>query len=138
MTQKYYLDTCIWRDYFENRSDRFRPLGDWAFTLLSNIVQNEDLVLYSDLTIQELNKDLNHKKIKEALSIVPEQLLIKVNVLPIQFKEAISLSRKHKIPANDALHYILAKDNNAILVTRDKHFYELNDKMMIKKPEDLI
>ena len=38
MVEKYYLDTCIWRDYFENRSDKFRPLGDWAFSLIKLII----------------------------------------------------------------------------------------------------
>ena len=35
----------------------------------------------------------------------------------------------------DVLHIIMAKDNNAILISRDKHILELN---ICKKPEDLI
>jgi len=37
------------------------------------------------------------------------------------------------MPVKDALHAILARDNKAILVTRDKHFYDLADKVEIKK-----
>jgi hypothetical protein len=38
--QRYYLDTCIWVDYLENRQDRFRPLGDWALRLIKQIVNS--------------------------------------------------------------------------------------------------
>ena len=34
--KRYYFDTCIWRDYFEDRKDKFRALGDLAFYLIKN------------------------------------------------------------------------------------------------------
>jgi len=36
------------------------------------------------------------------------------------------------------LHSILARDNQAVLITRDKHFLKLLDICIIKKPEELI
>ena len=39
MKRRFYLDTCIWRDYYENRSDNFRPLGEWALFLINKINQ---------------------------------------------------------------------------------------------------
>ena len=36
---KYYLDTSIWRDYYENRSDKFRPWGEWALILINKILE---------------------------------------------------------------------------------------------------
>lgn len=39
--------------------------------------------------------------------------------------------------SNDC-HVILARDNNAIMVTRDEHFYKLTDIVSVKKPEELI
>ncbi|MBN1376781.1 PIN domain-containing protein [Candidatus Woesearchaeota archaeon] len=51
---------------------------------------------------------------------------------------SLKISRKINIPKNDVLHAILARDNNAILVTRDKHFYKLAEKIIVKKPEELI
>lgn len=91
MRKRYYLDTSIWRDYFENRTDRFRPLGEWAFLFIKKAVQNSDLILYSGC-----------------------------------------------LAFGDTLHTILARDNKAIMVTRDKHFYKLKDVVCIKKPEELI
>lgn len=138
MNKKYYLDTCIWRDYFENRSDNLRPLGEWAFKLIKKIIFEEDIILYSGLVEEELGKDYSNEFIKEIFSIVPKQLLLKVNISDEQFIESIKISRKLKIPKKDALHAILAKDNKSILVTRDKHFYELKDEIEILKPEELI
>ena len=43
MNKKYYIDSNIWRDYFENRSDRFRPLGDWALMFFKEIIINESV-----------------------------------------------------------------------------------------------
>jgi len=48
------------------------------------------------------------------------------------------LKKKLKIPFGDALHTILAKDNEAILVTRDHHFDVVEGIVKIRKPEDLI
>ena len=56
---KYYFDTSIWRDYYENRSDGLRPLGDFAFELLKKIKALRDTVLYSELTIKESGREIS-------------------------------------------------------------------------------
>jgi len=138
MAEKYYFDSCIWRDYFENRSDRFRPLGEWAFRLIKAIIQENKFIVYSDLVEEELLAHLSEKEVKEIISAIPEKILIRVNSTVKQLEEAIKLSKKLRIPTPDALHAIIARDNHATLITRDKHFYELANKVTIKKPEDLI
>lgn len=138
MVTKYYLDTCIWIDYFENRVDNFRPLGDWALDLLKKIIKDNDLIIYSDLAEEELLSFYNKNKIEDLMFFVPKKLLIKINSDKLQLKEAITTGRKLKIPVKDVLHAILARDNNAIFVSRDKHFYELANQLTIKKPEELI
>jgi predicted nucleic acid-binding protein len=135
---RYYLDACIWRDYFENRSDKFRPLGEWALALIKKIIHEEGIILYSDLIEDELKVTYSETEIKSLLSIVPKEILIKIISSPKQLKEAVLYSKKFNIPKKDALHAILASENNAILVTRDKHFYEIWKELVIKKPEDLI
>jgi len=56
MAKKYYIDACIWIDFFDNRSDRFRPLGDWAIELLNKIVRENGLIIISDHLINELKQ----------------------------------------------------------------------------------
>lgn len=138
MVKKYYLDTCIWIDYFENRKDRFRPIGEWAFMLIRKIVGNKDLVLYSDSVQDELGLFYSDEQIKKVVSIVPNQLLVHLKASTDQIEESVKLSKKVCIKRMDVLHAILARDNKAVLVTRDKHFYELSEHLVIKKPEDLI
>ena len=136
---KYYVDTCIWRDLKENRSDKFRPLGEWAFQFFSMVRINKDLVLYSNLVLKELLKDYNQEDVKELFSIISNHdLLEKVKINEKQTKEAIKLSKRTRIPFTDALHAILSKDNYAILVSRDHHFDELTGIVEVRKPEDLI
>lgn len=137
MKKKYYLDACIWRDYFENRSDKFRPLGEWAFELIKIIIENEDFFIISDLLIDELRKEYSDEEIKYNLNFIPEKLIINLKEKESTSKEAFELKQKSGIHFADALHFVLARSVGAVLVTRDRHFDELNSEY-VKKPEDLI
>jgi len=48
-----YLDTNIYMDYFENRSDGLRPLGDFAFNLLRRCFECEFSIASSVLVAKE-------------------------------------------------------------------------------------
>ena len=139
MSERFYLDSSIWRDYYENRKDKFRPLGEWALRLIKNIIENKNYILYSDFVIKELKIGYNKDEINKIFEIVNKRnLLIKVNISESQIKESAILCKKKEVAFGDALHAVLARDNKAIMVTRDKHFIELNHIAEIKKPEDLI
>jgi len=138
MANRYYLESSIWRDYYENRSDRFRPLGEWALFFISRALENNEIILYSDLVLKELRIQYKDKEIENILSVVyRNDLLIEAQISKSQVKEAAILCKQRKVAFGDALHAILARDNKAILVTRDRHFLELTDIAEIKKPEDL-
>lgn len=139
MPEKYYVDVCIWRDFHENREDKFRPLGEWAFEMFRKFKENKSLVLYSELTTNELSKDFNPEQIKEIFKIISEAgLLQKVELRKQQFQEAAKLRSERKLPFGDCLHAIIARDNQAVMITRDTHFEELQDIVKSAKPEDLI
>jgi len=139
MVKKYYIDASIWIDYYENRSDRLRPLGEWALRLFQGIIEDDDVVLYSDLLIEEIcNAGYEEGKVKEILGIIKSKNLVKIEPTEKQLKEARRLASKFSIPKGDAIHAILARDYNAILIYRDKHFYELHKITKIKKPEEVI
>ena len=135
---KYYVDTSIWRDLHENRRDNLRPLGEWAFELFRMIRINKEMILYSDLVIKELLVTYTLTEINQLLTAIKENRLQKVNITDSQEKEARILCNSLKIPINDCLHAILARDNKAVLVTRDHHFEQLTFIADIKKPEELI
>ncbi len=139
MQRRFYLDTCIWRDYYENRTDNFRPLGEWALSLIQKILEEKNRLLYSDIIIDELRILYSLTEISEIFEIVAQhQTLIKVPISQSQKKEAALLCKERKMSWADALHAILARDHNAILVSRDKHFLQLGDIAEIRKPEELI
>ncbi|MBI4919077.1 PIN domain-containing protein [archaeon] len=136
---KYYIDTSIWRDLHENREDKFRPLGEWAFEFFKRVILNKEIVLFSDLVVDELSIEYTKEEIELIFSIVSKvNLLEKVGENEDQVREAMILRKQRKVPSGDALHAILARDNGAVMVTRDGHFYELTDIAEIRKPEDLI
>lgn len=128
----YYIDTSIWLDYYEKRVDRLRPLGDLAYEFFKRI--SEDTVFYSELLIKELKDyDCSDEEIKEIIAIAAN--LVFVEISEKQYQEAGRIAKKRNLPIGDVLHAIVARGNNAILVTRDKHFYELKDIVEVKSPE---
>src|SRR3989338_3461557 len=136
MTTKYYIDTAIWRDLHENRKDKSRNLGELAFEFFKKIRTNKEKIVYSDFIVEELSHAYDKQTVDKLLKGASD-LLEKAEINEGQLKEAADLSKEHNIPLGDAVHGILARDNNAVMVTRDHHFRKLKDKIAIKKPEEL-
>lgn len=103
------------------------------------ISESGSFVVYSDFVVEELKIGFSAEEINNIFSILHKKnLLLKTNVSESQTKEAKILCKQRKISFGDALHAVLARDNGAIMITRDKHFLELADIAEIRKPEDLI
>ncbi len=137
MAKKFYLDTAIWRDYFEDRGDGIRPLGEFAFQFLKNCEKKGCKVLYSGVVVHELKRDYSDERIKQVFSSF-ERFLEIVPISNDQYLEAKKLSRiKTESHESDILHVILARDNKAVLVTRDFHFDTLRDIVEIRAPEEI-
>jgi predicted nucleic acid-binding protein len=62
----------------------------------------------------------------------------KVSASKNQIREAEILGRVRGVGFGDAMHVVFARDSNAILITRDKHFIDFTDIATIRKPEELI
>jgi len=135
--KKFYLDTAIWRDYFEDRNDGLRPLGEFAFQFLKNCDKKGYTVLYSGLVVQELKSAYSKERITELFSSF-KHFLVKVSISNEQLLEArkisISTDGTH---LKDIIHSILAKDNGAVMITRDRHFDVLANIVEVSKPEDV-
>lgn len=139
MRQRFYLDTSIWRDYYEDRSDSSKSLGRLALQLLFKIIKEGNLIAYSDFVVEELKGKYSEEEIIAILSIFYHlELLIKADISKEQAMEAAALCRKRNVSFGDALHAVLSRDNKAVMVTRDRHFIRLLDIADVKKPEDLL
>lgn len=136
--KKYFLDTCIWVDLYEDRKGYGgEPFGDFAFELLLFIKKSGFKIIISDLTIRELEMNYSLDEINGLMKPF-EQLLEKVVVDKSLLREAKELAVQRKIPKGDALHALIAKKYDFVLVTRDRHFNFLNDIAKYFKPEDII
>ena len=138
MDNKYYLDTSIWIDVYEDRKGyNNEPLGEYGLKLLALIKAKENKIIISDLLIFELEVRYTIPEINGMLKPF-EKITEKIKSTTKQKLEAKKIAEERKLPYGDALHSIIARDNNLILITRDKHFKELTDISKYYKPEELI
>lgn len=137
MQRRLYLDTCAWVDCFENRTDKFRPIGEWTFALLRMSIENDDALLISDFVEFELTRLYKEKELHRLLQPY-RAFLTAVIVTSRQRNEAAAVAKTREVPFGDALHAIIARDEQAILVTRDRHFEKLQDIVKWRKPEELL
>ena len=138
MIEKYYLDTSIWLDFFEDRNEPNLPKGEWAHVLLTKIIENNDKVIYSDIVLVELGVAGYTSHEIERLFQKIKPVLIFIESTEKQVRKSKDLSLKREIPKGDALHALIARDNKATLVTLDRHFKKLLDITKPKRPQDLI
>lgn len=128
----YYFDTSIWLDIYEKRGEN----GECAFKLVLDILSQNGIILYSDVVLRELKRlGYGVDEIVNMLSIVKFNMR-HVHVHREQIEEARKICSQRKIPFGDALHALLARENRAVLVSRDKDFENIRDICETKKPED--
>ena len=138
MVEKYYIDTSIWMDIYEDRNGfNQEPLGDFALKLFNLINTRKKTLIISDLLIAELQMNYSVEEINGMIKPF-EHVIEKIISSEDQKDEAQKIGQERNLPPGDVLHAIIARDNNAILVTRDKHFRDLRDISEHKKPEDII
>jgi predicted nucleic acid-binding protein len=141
MCKIYYIDTCIWRDYYENRiSIHGEPFGEIAIKLFLKIIKENNIILFSDLVINELKKDYSKEEIIRLFNLpFISKILKKIKISKEDIKEAQILSIKKNVSFGDCLHAILAKNNKAVLITQNvKDFKKLKEIVIFKKPQELI
>ncbi|MFH1752140.1 MAG: PIN domain-containing protein [archaeon] len=136
MAHLFYLDTSIWRDYFEDRKNHIKPLGELAFQFLKECKKRRFKLVYSDLVVFELKKSYSDEKIKQLFSPFADNLVL-AEISEKQRLEAVKLESIKDAHKADILHAIIARDEKAVLVSRDKHFDCLTDIVEVLKPEEV-
>ncbi len=133
---RYYLDTSIWLDFFENRNEPHLAKGDFAAKFISLVIDRDEKIIYSDAVKDEIAKYGFTFWEVERLFERFSKILVYVESDNRQFKRAKDLAAKRKVPIMDALHALIARDNKATVITRDRDFEKLKDIAGIRKPED--
>jgi len=138
MIEKYYVDTSIWMDLVEDRKGyNNEPLGEYALKLFALIKAKKHKMIISDLLIRELESNYSIEEIN-GMMLPFQKIMEKVFVTKEQRDKAKKIAEERNLPPGDVLHAIIAKDNNYIMITRDKHFRELEDITKYYKPEEII
>ncbi len=88
----------------------------------------------------ELNITYSRPDIDDMLNFMIRcKILIKISPTKEEILEAKKLSITRNIPFIDCLNAIQARNHEAILVTRDKHFFiNLKDIVKVYTPEEII
>lgn len=134
---KYYIDTNIWLDFLEDRKGfKNEPLGIYAWKLFLKIKESNGKILISDFLSIEMIKHVKISKYNFLMEFL-KKAIIKIETSKNSFEKSVILSDEINIPSGDALHVILAIENNAILVSRDKHFKKIKE-IDVYRPEELI
>jgi len=135
VSNQFYLDANIWLDIFEKRGYN----GEVAKKLLEKIITENDMIFYSDLIIVELKKvGYSKTEIHQILNIAKPDHLKRIHIYKEQIDEARRIAKMQDVPKADALHAILARDNQLQLISRDRDFQKLKHITNTKFPEDFI
>jgi len=125
-------------DVYEDRKGyNNEPLGDYGLKLLALIKAKGGKLIITDLIIKELQNYYNVAEINGMMKPF-EQIMEKIIGTKKQGDEAKKIADERKLPYGATLHSIIARDNDLILITRDRHFKELQDISKSYKPEELI
>ncbi len=135
---RYYFDTSIWLDLFEAREEHHLHKYTYIRQLLEKITHCDDAIIYSKIVINELIS-LGYTRYElNALFTSYQPFLIYVWYTRQHAGKAKDLAFKRKIPLSDAFHALIARENKATLVTRDRDFKKLRDIVITKTPEELL
>lgn len=138
MTEKFYLDTSIWIDVYEDRKGfNGEPLGQHGARLLSYIRSVNARIVMTDNLMYELQKYYPTEKIRGMMMFF-DDLIERVIANAAQKEEAKNTALERDLPYHDVLHAVVARDMDAVLITRDRHFIRLKDISEPHTPEDLL
>jgi len=138
MAEKYYIDTSIWMDYYEDRKGyNNAPLGEYALKLFTLIKAKNKVLVITDLLVRELEMNYSMAEIRGMMKPF-ETLIEKTVATKEQREEAGKIAKERNVPPGDVLHAIIARDGRLILITRDNDFKKLADISKHHKPEELI
>jgi predicted nucleic acid-binding protein len=135
-----YVDTNVYMDYLEMRSDKLRPLQDLAFNVFRRTFSCEFTVVMSSSIIRELENYIDEKRIASLIEELRENSKVLETKASFADKEkARKLVRARHTPFDDTLHAVIAKRMDvSCLVTRNiKDFVDLQDIIEIVLPEFL-
>lgn len=135
---KYYVDTCIWIDLVDDRIRGRRLYGEYAQKFFRQVIDAEQTIVYSDVVEEELSFHYGAHKSQQIINSVPLLLLERVESTREELLMASRFSKEFGLSLNDAIHAVITYHHANMIITRDKHFSDLDKFITVKKPEELL
>ena len=126
MNKQLYLDTNVIMDFFLNRDSA-------AYTILIRALQCEFFIITSPLVIRELLYQGLEQETKMLINLLKNQNKVQICTIKQEHKRE---ARKLQTHYADALHKVLAKSSNAVLVTKNTKDYPFTD-IIVKMPDEI-
>lgn len=103
------------------------------------ILKRNDKILFSESLIWELKKDYDEQGINDMLNLLfMNNMLIKIEIKKEEYLESKKLAQERNLPFVDCLNAVQARNNNAVMISQDRHFHEnLKDIIKAIKPQDI-
>lgn len=136
----YYIDTCVWRDFYENRTGfKHRELGKEAHESFMKIIERKDTILFSEILLFELRRKYSQKEVTELVQIFQmAKILKRIPITREEDREAREIAKERNIPYGDCLQAIQARNHQAQMISQDKHLIKnLQDITRTKKPKEI-
>lgn len=138
--KRFLVDTCVWMDFYENRKNKFgKNIGCYAYEFIVKCAKKNFSVYMSKITVGELKTKFCEEEIETILRYL--QLILNLKITEVEkseFLKAKELANNRKIPNADCILAIQARNNDFVVVTRDKHFFnDLKDVCDSIRPEDV-
>ena len=141
---KVYVDSNIFLNVWFEEMLRLSPAFYYSRRILDAILECKFLLVISDLTLKELSRRTNlSREVIVEQYLRPYEMVEKLTVIETtkdMIREASSISRRHRLHASDALHALVAKNEDCVLVTRDEELRTTARRIGVRAalPEDLI
>lgn len=137
---KIYVDTNVYLDYFEGRTDYMRPLGDFAHEVFQRTLSCEFTIILSGLVVKEILNNRDEEQMYDLINELKEKnKIIKTKATFEDKEKAGQIVKQKRTSFPDTLHAVIAQRMGAeYLVTRNiQDFVELQEMTKIVLPEHL-
>jgi len=133
--KRLYVDSNVYLDYLEARSNGLRPLQEFAFNVFKRAISCEFEIVLSSEVLRELNK---HGIEEKKLFLWLDELFSRKKIFRAKAEIEDLAEAKNYPNFSDALHAVIAKRTGCeFIVTRDAHFSQFRELVKPCLPEEL-
>lgn len=134
MSKLIYIDTNVYLDLLMGRHAGLMPSSDIARNILNRALKCEFHIIVTNFVLTEVEKFVSKEPIKAMLDSLATAEKMTFEMATSEDRAKARLLNQD-VPFGDCLHFVIAERCGAeYLVTNDRHFDRLKNKVKIIKP----